>query len=167
MDFGKIAVIFALIIMLYYVPEIISTGQNEQLTYCYVEKETDEFMEAVKNSGKITEKVYTDYMSALAKSGVIFDVQITHRHKTMVPIYNDDEEFTGDYEEVYYDTFQKEIVEAIYHDDGYYMTKGDYLSILVSNKTKTLFTKVASIFLPGLNEKSIVITMGGKIRNEI
>ncbi|MDF2487200.1 MAG: hypothetical protein K0R46_3368, partial [Herbinix sp.] len=75
--------------------------------------------------------------------------------------------FTGNIMKYYAMTYSDEILNAIYGSGAYYFKTGDYFSLTVSNRTKTLGTRLLAPFIHGAPDINIHVECGGTIRDEV
>jgi len=75
--------------------------------------------------------------------------------------------FTGNVLKYYAKTYSDEILKKLYKGAGtYYFKAEDYFSIDLSNRSKTLGTRVFGMIIPGIPQTSIHVEYGGVIRDE-
>lgn len=127
-----------------------------------IDNAVQEFVDNARSSGKITAYEYEQMMGTINKAHPLCDVTITYGRNTFIP---DNTEEVYQYHDHYNHDY---ILDIIYTNTGdnqdFYMSKGDYLKVMVKNSTPTFGTKVLSMFIPNsLNAKTIASSYGGYI----
>ena len=92
-----------------------------------------------------------------------------HRHKVYHPNYsdpNDPDTFLNDFSMNYEDYYTDNIVSNL-HNENYFMAKGDYFLMTVTNKNLTFAGKIRELVLGGSLPKEVIcVRYGGLIRFE-
>lgn len=167
-SFGQIISILAASIVLFLLPVYLFSQQQDLFVQSYVWEETAEFAEMVKNNGYISKNMYEKYLKALQSTRYLYEIKMTHKHKLIHPIYDEEGHFTDQIHTTYENHSESEILSAIYDKNAdYFFRQEDYLSIEVKNKTKTLAEKMHQALLGREIKNTISITYGGLIRDEI
>lgn len=170
---GKVIAIILMILVLFLAPLAYFTQRQDTLMQNYVYSITKEFVNEIQQTGKITKEAYDDFILELDASGNVYDVQLIHSHKTITPKYQYttvDNVITDDVTEYFSETYTDAILSSIYEeiDETYYLTKGDYITIKVTNKNKTLGTKLLQITsMHSIDTAQLMAVYGGEIQDEI
>lgn len=173
------AVLLAVLVM-YYVPAYQVYKKEEDLAYTNTYQVVTDFVDNVRMKGFITPKMYEDFQNRLHIGDVLYDVEMVHKHKTYVPVYNDPRnmnsftgEYTVDYEEYYWEQIEPYLFGSAsstnYDDRMYKLEEGDYFQVYVENKTKFKSTMVFDFLTGnpgGINEVVISVPYGGMVLNE-
>ena len=166
---GKLTAGFLAVLLLFIFPILHMAESQEDTTRLFVLSETTKFVDAVRDTGLISENLLQEYRTKLSATGILYDIEMEHRHKVYHPIYSDPYDmssFTGDYHMAYEGFYTKDILAALLIDN-YRMSKGDYFSITIVNKTHTFAGKIRSLLLRGaLPQEVIFVRYGGMIRFE-
>ncbi len=162
--FGKIISMILAIILLFIFPSLYIAQKQDSIIQSYVLTETSNFVDKIKNTGEITKATYEDFTSTLNATGNIYNVELEHGHYEVIP---DEDSFY----QYYYTTYELEILNTLYPENGdspiYTLNKGDYISVKVTNKNKTLATKIQEILYNRvLPTEQIFVMYGGIIRDE-
>lgn len=179
-SFIKIFAVLIAVLLLYIYPLSAAFEQQDDISELVAMRATTAFVDAVRDKGGITPRMYNDFMTALAATGNSFDVQMEHDSKKYVPVYDDPtqpETFKGTYELQYDAFYNAQILPVLFpsnqvaKDDPsrrYRMRAGDSFSVIVRNTNRTpgtlFFDLLNNTISP--NEK-IVIPYGGAVRHEM
>jgi hypothetical protein len=174
---------FALVVaclLLFVFPLLNSYEQEDQISYNIAYKSTTTFVDAVRNKGYITPKMYNDFTESLSMTNNIFDIQLEHESKRYNPLYTDPANmatFNNGFE-IYYDsTYTDQILAKLYPNNNlpitdisrrYYLQIGDQFNVTVKNKNVTKAMLIRN-FLTGSsssNPTRIFIPYGGMVQNE-
>lgn len=168
-SFGKIVSIFLCVLILFLYPLISISQKADAITQTIVLTETTNFVDAIKNNGYLSKSMYLEYIRKLDATGNLYDIRIEHAHQIVNPIYDESSTiFQDDFSVHYYNTYEDDILKQLFDEDKmYYFNQGDYISLCVSNRTKTLATRIyESVLEHEIGTKQIIVTYGGMIRDE-
>lgn len=167
-SFNKIIGIFVAVVLMFIFPLMYNAQKQDMISQVYVSNETTEFINNIKNKGYITKNMYHSYVSKINGTGNLYNIEIIHSHKKIEPLYEEDTgEFINDYTIYYYNTYQDEIYEVIDQEETYHFSQGDFISIKVNNKNKTLATTLMQVVYKSIiPTEQIIVTYGGLIRDE-
>lgn len=143
--------------------------KQDAITLIYVTNETSKFVDSIKNTGFLSRTMYMDYINKIDNTNNLYNIEITHSHKIVEPIYDETTGiFLDDFDTYYINTYQDEIFDAFDQGEDYYFSHGDYISVTVVNRTKTLATKLMELlYHHDIQEEQILVTYGGMIRDEV
>lgn len=179
--FGKIFTVFLAVLLLYIWPTSDALERQDDISYLAAFKSVTTFVDSVRNKGYISPDMYSDFEYQLSLTGNIYEIEIEHKHKRYDPIYLDPSDPTTFQNRfnVNYEAFYKEqILPVIFpnnslpkSDDSrkYKLTVGDYFSVKVKNKNKTMAGQLRDFLNGGLgseNNTRILIPYGGMVTNE-
>lgn len=166
--FGKVVAIFAGVILLFIAPLFYMAQKQDSISQLYVAQETTRLTDTIRMSGVLTLTMYKDYIKRIDKTGNLYDLQIVHAHKRVAPDYDETTATVGKkIHSYFYNTYEDEIYLAFDEGKDYYFTQGDYISVKVVNRNKTMAASIFSLLSRGdNNEVSILVTYGGLIRDE-
>lgn len=166
--------------MLFIYPIYQQAERQDDLSQIVAHKAATEFVDAVRTKGYITPTMYQQFFDSMAATGNVFDVQMEHLHKKYNPIHTDAANpgtFQGKYE-TYYDGFYTEdIMKILFPNTSdpvnsqkrrYLLEVGDFFTVKVKNKNRTLATSLQDILLAGNtgDNTKIYIPYGGMVLNE-
>jgi ribosomal protein S17E len=166
--FGKVVAIFAGVILLFIAPLFYMAQKQDSISQLYVTQETIRLTDNIRMSGVLTQTMYKDYIERIDKTGNLYDLEILHAHKRVAPDYDETTDTVlskiGSY---FYNTYEDEIYQTFDEGKDYYFAQGDYISLKVVNRNKTMAGRITSYLSRGNNsEVSILVTYGGMIRDE-
>lgn len=176
---SKLFAVILAILVLYYVPTYQIYKKQEDLAYLNTYETVTAFVDNVRMKGYITPQMYEDFQKKLIIGDVLYDVEMTHKHKLYVPVFSDPanpNSFTGEYQVQYSEYYETQILDVLYGDPTksieqrtYKLENGDFFSLYVENKTKFKSTMILD-FLTGAiskdNEVVVSVPYGGMILNE-
>lgn len=162
-----------LMVMLFFIPIILFGIRQDQEIYDLLTDKTNKFIDNVCETGIISAKEYMDLMNTLDATGIVYDIYLIHSEEKITPRLKDngtiDVNKTADY---YEDYFNEEIFNELFPDvptatmPRYYLNHGDYISIMIKNKTPTYGSRFISIVNPIAAERKLLINASGLIGNE-
>jgi hypothetical protein len=166
--FGKVVAIFAGVILLFIAPLFYMAQKQDSISQLYVTQETIRLTDNIRMSGVLTQTMYKDYIERIDKTGNLYELEILHAQKKVAPDYDEITDTVLDKVDSYfYNTYEDEIYQAFDEGKDYYFAQGDYISIKVVNRNKTMAGRITSYLSRGNNsEVSILVTYGGMIRDE-
>ncbi len=167
--FSKIIAIIITVILLFLTPMLYMAQKQDIISQSYVSNETTKFIDSIKNSGYISPEMYMDFVKKIDATNNLYNIEIVHSHKVVEPLYDENTgTFLEDYDTYYYNTYQDEIIEVFDQGKDYEFFQGDYISIIVKNRTKTIATRLMELFYSSdIPDEQILITYGGVIRDEM
>jgi len=150
-------------------PLLYLSQKQDAINQTVIEKETTEFINTIRNNGYVTREMYRRYIEKIDKTGNLYNIEICHAHKKTVPNYD---ESTNTVLDGYYsynlNTYQDEIFESFDKDEDYLFNQGDFISVTVTNRNKTMATRIMeAIYSRALQTEQIIFTYGGMIRDEV
>jgi hypothetical protein len=171
--FGRVTAVVIAIILMFIVPMQLHSQQQDQISQDYVKVATKDFERKIVESGKITIDDYEEFLEKLNATGNLYKINITHSHTIIDPKYSSttvDSTKTKDLAKYTTNTYTDSILNEIYNTNNggiYLMSVGDYVSISIANKSKTIGTKFKEmVYNTSFNQEQIVVRCGGVIRNE-
>lgn len=168
-SFSKIIAILISVFLLFIAPILYLAQKQDAIILTVVEKETTDFINTVRNNGYVNRDMYQQYINKIDKTGNIYDIQICHAHKKTVPNYDESTNTVLEgYNSYFINTYQDEIFGAFDKGEEYDFNQGDYISITVKNRNKTMATRIMeAIYGRAMDTEQIVFAYGGMIRDEV
>lgn len=171
-SFGKIIVFFILAMLLFLVPSYYFALKQDMIVQNYVNKETTDFVNTIKNTGQITKNTYNLFIKKLDVTNNVYDIKMTHQHEIVNPLEGDEPLDNNDdtenkiFEE-YYNTYEDDILKELFEGSGVYkLSKDDYITVTVRNRSRTLASRIQNSL--GIHGDSVIyVTYGGVIRDEV
>lgn len=164
---SKFVGILVAVVIMFISPLVHYTNSVDDVIQTTVYEQVVNFKNVVCTQGKITQSEYLAFVNALDATGLIYDISITVNHQTVVPEFDENNAVVGT-KNVDVGTYTDEILSKIYETDGVYeMSKGDTISVMVSNKTATIGQqmRIAFLHVPDYGNR-ITATAGGIVRDE-
>lgn len=170
--FSKMVSVILAILVLFVAPIIYFTQQQDKIVANFVDSQTAKFVSTIRNTGVITADQYDNFIETLDSTNNVYDIEITHSSLVVNPEYTTstvNDPTTKLTSEYYVNTYEDTIRKALYEtsEAEYVMAKGDYVTVQVTVKNKTIATKMQElIFGRGLQAHQIVAVYGGVIKDE-
>lgn len=159
----SLSIIFAMILsvfVMFFFPMLDSWERQDDLSYMAVYKSTVDIVDAVRNTGVLTEDMLHSFYTELGGTANAYDVMLEHREYKVVP-----GEVDGTSEVVYLNHYSKEIESSLANDGKYSFNKGDYFYISVKNTNKTQATVMKeTIYNVPIESFKIGVPYGGQIK---
>ena len=161
----SLGVIFATIvaaIIMFLFPMIDTWERQDDLSYMAAYTAVVDTVDAVRNTGRLTDDMYNDLLSVITTTGNRFQVQMEHREYVVVP------NGSNNYEMVYVTHYTDEILSKLQADEEYKeFNKGDFFYISIKNTNKTQATMLKqTLYGAKMETFKIGVPYGGQIRNE-
>ncbi|MBQ8299142.1 MAG: hypothetical protein IJX99_04640 [Clostridia bacterium] len=158
----SLSLVFAMILgvlIMFFFPMLDSWERQDDLSYMSVYTSTVDLVDAVRNTGVLTDDMLHSYMLQLGSTANSYDVVMEHREYKVVPAG------AGSSEIVYLNHYSNEIEEKL-NIDGYYpFNKGDYFYISVKNTNKTQATVMKeAIYSTAIESFKVGVPYGGQIK---
>ena len=166
---SKIIAIILSVILMFIAPLLYMAQKQDVISQSYVSNKTTEFIDSIKNSGYISMQMYMDYINKIDATNNLYNIEIVHAKKVVEPLYNENSgNFLEDNYIYYVNTYQDKILETLDKGEDYKFSQGDYISITVVNRTKTIATRLMELFYSSdVPDEQILVTYGGMIRDEM
>ncbi|MBS6559088.1 MAG: hypothetical protein KH355_02300 [Clostridiales bacterium] len=167
-SFGKVISFFLITIILFIAPVYYMAIKQDSISQNYINKETADFVNTIRNTGSISKDTYNRFIKKLDATGNIYEIEIEHQHLVVNPVVDDNGNTTEEISSSYSSTYEDDIFKELFEGSGtYHFNKDDYVSVIVRNKNKTLATRVQEIvYQRELPTVQLVATFGGVIRDE-
>lgn len=166
---SKIIAIILSVILMFMAPFMYMAQKQDAISQTYVSNETTAFIDSIKNSGYISMEMYMDYIHKIDATNNLYKIEIVHAQKIVEPLYDDNTgSFLDDYYTYYVNAYQDKILETLDQGNDYKFNQGDYISIKVVNRTKTIATRLMELFYSSdIPDEQILVNYGGMIRDEM
>ena len=152
----SLIVIFSMIlaVVLMFVFTIMDTWERQDdISYMAVYSDVVEFVDAVRNTGKITPNMYNQFLQSITATGNRFEVTMEHRKR----LYS----FNA-YKNIYTNTIETALKTGNYDD----FTAGDYFYVSIKNTNKTQSTLIKEVLYASQQETfKIGVPYGGMVRS--
>lgn len=166
--FSKYVAVILSVVLMFFVPLNSMAQKQDEIVQAYVTQETVRFTDAIKNNGYLTGDMYLSFSQSLSKTDNIYEISITYQHRVINPVYSEDgvfqDKISVNYENVYSDDIRKALFEGT---GTYYFQQGDYISVSVKNREKTLSARLKELlYRIDMPDAQIYAVYGGEIRDE-
>ena len=171
----SLSVIFATIvaaIIMFLFPMLDTWERQDDLSYMAAYTAVVDTVDAVRNTGRLTDDMYADLLSAVTATGNRFNIQLEHREYVVVPkgAANPDGSY-NEYEMVYLTHYTDEILshlnDATKNNEYIEFNKGDFFYISLKNTNKTQATVMKqNLYGTKMETFKIGVPYGGQIKNE-
>ena len=168
-SFSKVVAILIAVFVMFIGPLLYMAQKQDAISQVYVSNETTKIVDSVKNTGFLSRTIYMDFIQKIDKTSNLYKIEIAHIHRIVEPLYDENTGlFQNDYDTYYTNTYQDAVYEAFDQGEDYYFSRGDFISITVVNRTKTLATRIMELFYRSdIPDEQILVTYGGMIRDEV
>ncbi len=170
---GRIASAFLIIAALTIIPLMIIFNNLDLAQRSTLNKIVDNYADEVRSTGVISKENYEDFLRQLSQTGYTYDIYITHKSKTAVPVSG------GDFKIAYKAYSKSDILEYVEGfgpdkepgtaDDtdfkDYTMKSGDFISIKVVANTETTGSRLFRMMNKGVPVIKLGSSSGGMVGN--
>ena len=153
-----IGIVIATILMFIF-PLITMSDRTDDVSQLTVDIATIEFVDDIRESGKITPDKYNKYIENLGSTGNIYKIElevkvldenpkrkIIEKYRTM--------EIT---ENVYYSVYNSQIEEVLNKDQEYYLKEGDIVKVSAKNTNQTIAQQLKNFFYTVVGKDTYII----------
>ena len=168
--FSKAVGITIFIVVLFMFPMMYHAQKYDTVVQSYVTGVTNDFVEEVRSSGTLTQDMYSNFVADLNKSGNLYNIEMSYVTESVMPSYTNstiNNVNTDLVRKVQIEDTTEDIMTDLFETTSheFKMTKGNYFSVKVYNKNKTMFTRLQQIlYSTDVSTKQIYATDGGTIR---
>lgn len=160
----SLSLVFSMIVavlIMFFFPMLDSWERQDDLSYMAVYSSTVDLVDAVRNTGVLTEDMVSSYLYELAATANSYDVVFEHREYKVVPGAT-----AGTSEVVYLNHYTNEIDRILNASGEYGFNKGDYFYVSVKNTNKTQATVMKqAIYSTTIDSFKIGVPYGGQIKS--
>ena len=161
-----VGAIFIAAILMFVFPLMTMADKNDDVAQLSAQKATTEFVNTVRNTGKLTEDNYNSFVSTLAATGNSYDVEMTLQHKDENPAKKSTQGQTTIGDNVYYTDKTTQIISNLGIGNGVINLKeGDIFTVEVENTNQTIATQLRNFIykVTGNSSKTIVASESGMV----
>lgn len=160
-----IAAIFIAAILMFVFPLMTMADKNDDVAQLSAQKATTEFVNTVRNTGKLTEDGYDRLVQALAATGNSYDVEMSIQHLDENPAKKSThgKDTIGD--NVYYTDYTTQILDNLADKKYIPLKEGDIISVNVQNSNTTIATQLRNFIykVTGNSDKTITASESGMV----
>lgn len=161
-----IVAIFLAAILMFVFPLMSISERNDDIAQLAVQTATVDFVDNVRETGKITENNYNSFLQTLTATGNSYDVDM----EVKVLDENPGKKTTWAVadkigENIYYSVYDSQIEESLAKDHQYVLSKGDYISINIKNTNTTISQMLRNFFytITGNDSAQVVAKHSGMV----
>lgn len=143
-----VVAIFLAAILMFVFPLMTISERNDDISEMAVQTATVEFVDNIRQTGKITQSNYDSYIQTLSATGNTYDVEMEVKVLDENPGKKTAQTSTDKIgENVYYSIYTSQILEDIYSDSEQEKLKeGDIVSVSVKNTNTTIGQMLKNFF---------------------
>lgn len=163
--FASIIGIVIAAILMFIFPLITMSDRTDDISQLTVEIATTEFVDDIRQSGKITTKGYDQFIQNIGSTGNTYNVQMEIRILDKNPIRKVVENSKKTSENVYYSVYNSQIEEVLLQEKDYYLKEGDIVTVSVNNSNQTISQQLKNLFykVVGQDTYTIASSHGGMV----
>ena len=154
--------------------------RQDDMSYNLVLKATTNFADQIINNGYIDQNTYNKFITELANTGNVYDIEIEAHRKVLISAIEGYEEYEEykEYEEQSYIDYTNDIFTEIESTSGtsnlmkrslknntYLLNPKDEIYVKVKNSNMTMAGSLFNTIVPASRKERIVVNYGGIIKN--
>lgn len=157
-SFITIVAIFLAAILMFIFPLMSLAERNDDISQMAVQTSTNEFVDKIRTTGKITLESYEKYIQSIHSTGNTFEVEIIVQQLDENPgVKVTQAEMTKIGENVYYNKYTSQVESELYEDGKMTLKEGDMVSVTVKNTNQTIAQLLRNFFYQVTGEDSYEI----------
>lgn len=147
-SFVTIIAVSITIIVIFVVPMISLSNQNDVIANDNVQTIIDEFITDVRTTGKLSMDKYEMLESKLLATGIVYDIQLELQVLDENPAKKTSQTtYTKIGENVYYIEYTTQILQELGETKLIELKEGDIISAKIQNKSSTIYSTLKNNFL--------------------
>lgn len=154
-------------VLMFIFPLITMSDRTDDISQLTVEIATTEFVDDIRQSGKITPDRYSQFIQNIGSTGNTYNVQMEVRILDENPYRKSLENKNPDSsnQNVYYSIYNSQIEQTLEDDKTYYLKEGDLITVNVNNTNQTISQQLKNFFYRVVGEDTYTIASshGGMI----
>ena len=154
-----IGIVIAVILMFIF-PLITMSDRTDDVSQLTVDIATTEFVDDIRESGKITPDKYSKYIENIGSTGNTYNVEIEVKVLDENPKRKSIESpvSTSITENTYYSVYNSQIVENVLNKNKeYYLKEGDIVTVSAKNTNQTIAQQLKNFFYTVLGKDIYII----------
>lgn len=125
-------------ILMFIFPLITMSDRADDVSQLTVEIATTEFVDDIRQSGKISPERYAQFVNNIGSTGNTFNIQMEVKILDKNPSRKSITNNGNASENVYYSVYNSQIEEVIGNGKDYYLKEGDIVTVSVNNSNQTI-----------------------------
>ena len=152
-----IGIALAVIIMFIF-PLITMTDITDDISQLTVEVATTEFVDEIRQTGKITPERYAQFIENIGSTGNTYSIEMEVKILDENPSRRATQISDTDLgKKVYYSVFNSQIEDTLNKNKEYYLKEGDIVTVSVKNINQTIAQQLKNFFYSVIGEEVYVI----------
>ncbi|NLO99788.1 MAG: hypothetical protein GX386_05805 [Clostridiaceae bacterium] len=178
--FWKVLAFLLCAVLMFLLPLMTILDRQDDIAYNIVLTECNRFVDACRDTGYITPRMYTEFINRISSTGNTYSIKMSHIKRSVSPVYNQINgilNFTGEYEITHINYGEHVILNILYPGNStlsendksrrYDMSMGDLFFVQVQNTGKTMATAIRDMMMfRDTDNPGIFVRSGGMVRNE-
>ena len=142
-----IVAIFLAAILMFVFPLMAMSERTDDVAQLSVQTATTDFVDNVRNTGKLTADNYSKFLQTIASTGNSFDVDIEVQILDENPgVKTTQAEMTKIGENLYYNKYTSQVEEELNQKGSIVLKEGDMISVVVKNTNQTISQILKNFF---------------------
>jgi len=142
-----IVAIFLAAILMFIFPLMSLSERTDDISQLAVQTATDEFVDKIKTTGKISLDDYEQYLGTITSTGNSFDIEMTVQQLDENPgVKTTQAETTKIGENLYYSKYTSQIEDELNSNGRLSLKEGDIVTVTAKNTNKTIAQMLRSFF---------------------
>lgn len=170
----KIIFYLSLLALFYMVPILLFANKHDSTAETYIADKVNTFVNRSCATGIITSSEYEEMVNYIDATGIVYNIYLIHSNEKVSPMVKEDGSLEYNSCNSFYEEYRnEEIYNVLFPENGdtdnkkYYLNEGDYLRIVVENKTSTLGRRLFGMITLGDGDaKSIMVSRGDYVGHE-
>lgn len=161
--------IFVSVIIMFVFPTMIMADKNDEVAKVTVQKATTDFVNTVRNTGKIKQEDYDNYILKLTSTGNAYNAEIQVQILDKNPSIKSTHAKSTIGDNVYYTEYTTQIIDKLKGEGSYIELKeGDIISVSVENANLTIAAQFRKFLYEatGNIEKTITASETGVVTTD-
>ena len=144
-------------ILMFIFPLITMSDRTDDISQLTVEIATTEFVDDIRQSGKITPDRYAQFVQNIGSTGNTYNIQMEVKILDKNPSRKVVESTQSTSENVYYSVYNSQIEGILNQNKDYYLKEGDIVTISVNNNNQTISQQLKNFFYKVVGEDTYTI----------
>lgn len=144
-------------ILMFIFPLITMSDRADDVSQLTVEIATNEFVDDIRQSGKITPDRYAQFVQNIGSTGNTYNIQMEVKILDKNPSRKVVADNGSTSENVYYSVYNSQIEGILNQDKDYYLKEGDIVTISVNNNNQTISQQLKNFFYKVVGEDTYTI----------
>lgn len=145
-------------ILMFIFPLIVMSDRADDISQLTVKIATTEFVEDIRQTGKITPNGYNQFISNLGSTGNTYNIEIEVKILDENPSRKVTANQSNQGENVYYSVYNSQIDNVLSRNDEYYLKEGDIVTVSVKNTNQTMSQQLKNFFYTVVGKDLYIIS---------